>query len=162
MKLLWSVIDGTPLQILGKILSDVYVSATIKMMFKWKDDMDDTDDNDTEGEEYEHDDEEEAEEMPVIIQKIKCEPSASTSKFTPEEKKTQLTPQRQKSNTKTPPRQTSDTKTPQGKNLTPRHPKAKTPDSSLANYPKWHKETKIKGGSGQEGGSRGSPWTYEI
>ena len=84
---LWSVIDGTPLQILGKILSDVYVSATSKPMFKCKDDTDDDDDD--HGEESEDNEEEAKDKDLVLIQKIKCEPSASTSKSTPKEKKTQ-------------------------------------------------------------------------
>ena len=144
---LWSVIDGTPLQILGKILSDVYVLATSKTMFKHKDDNGNDDDH---GEESEDNEEEAKDKEPVLIQKIKCEPSASTSKSTPKENKTQSkTPQGQKQTprpsqgqkqTPRPPRQKSDTKTP---------PKAK-----------------IKGfqsqRSDQEGGSRGSFRTYEI
>ena len=106
---LWSVIDGTPLQILGEILSDVYVSATSKTMFKCKDDTDDDDDDDDDddnGEKSEDNEEEAQDKEPVLIQKIKCEPSASTSKSTPKEKKTQ-------------------SKTPPGKNWTPRPPQAK-------------------------------------
>ena len=65
---LWSVIDGTPLQILGKILSDVYVSATSKTMFKCKDDDNDDDDH---GEESEDNEEEAKDEELVLIQKNK-------------------------------------------------------------------------------------------
>ena len=108
---LWSVIDGTPLQILGKILSDVYVLATSKTMFKCKDD-DNNDDNDDHGEESEDNEEEAKDEELVLIQKIKCEPSASTSKSTPKEKKTQSKTPRQKLDTKTPPGPKADTKKP--------------------------------------------------
>ena len=65
---LWSVTDGTPLQILGKISSDVYVSATSKTMFKCKDDDNDDDDH---GEESEDNEEEVKDEEPVLIQKNK-------------------------------------------------------------------------------------------
>ena len=104
---LWSVIDGTPLQILGKILSDVYVLATSKTMFKCKDDTDDD-----HGEESEDNEGEAKDEELVLIQKIKCEPSASTSKSTPKEKKTQSKTPRQKLDTKTPTGPKADTKTP--------------------------------------------------
>ena len=109
---LWCVIDSTPLQILGKILSDVYVSATSKTMFKCKDDTDDHDSDDDHGEESEDNGEEAKDEEPVLIQKIKCEPSASTSKSTLKEKKTQSKTPRQKLDTKTPPGPKADTKKP--------------------------------------------------
>ena len=68
---LWSVIDGTPLQILGKILSDVYVLATSKTMFKCKDDDDDDDDDDDHGEESEDNEEKAKDEEPVFNTKNK-------------------------------------------------------------------------------------------
>ena len=129
------------------------------------------------GEESEDNEEEAKDKEPVLIQKIKCEPCASTSKSTPKEKKTQSKtppakirhqdpprqkldtkppqakirhqdPPRAKSQTPRPPRQKSDTKTPQG-------PKADTTDPPR---PK-SKGFKAKG-SGQEGGSRGPFRTY--
>ena len=98
--------------------------------------MDDIDDDDTEGEECEHDDEEEAEEMPVMILKIKHEPPASTSKSTPEEKKTQPAPQGKNPTARHPQGKNLTPRYPQGKNLTPRHPQGKNPRLLPCKLPK--------------------------
>ena len=62
---LWSIIDHSPLQILGKILLDVYMSATTRTMQKEQGDDDDCTDDD--------------EEEPIIIKKIEWEPGVLTS-----------------------------------------------------------------------------------
>ena len=56
---LWNIIDHSPLQILGNILLDVYISATARTMHKEHKEQDDNDDYD------------EVEEEPFLIQKLK-------------------------------------------------------------------------------------------
>ena len=60
---LWNIIGHSPLQILGNILLDVYISATARTMHKEHKEQDDNDDYDEE--------EEEVEEEPFLIQKLK-------------------------------------------------------------------------------------------
>ena len=106
---LCNIIDHSLLQILGKILSDVYMSATAKTMQKEKDD----DDND----DYSDDDEEKEE--TIIIQKIKWAPGASTSLtpvMTPTQTKTKTLAQTKtktptQTKMRTPPRQQTKTAT---------------------------------------------------
>ena len=92
---LWHAIEDTPLQILGIILSDIYITASKQTMLakdKPAGDSDD-DDNDYDYSDNDDDDDQKEEEETILIQKIKREPGALTS----------LTPTMIQ--TKTPPRQ---------------------------------------------------------
>ena len=101
---LWHAIEDTPLQILGKILSDIYISKQT-MLAKDKPVGDSDDDNDYDYSDDDDDDDQKEEEEPILIQKIKREPGALTS-LTPTTIQTK-TPPRQKTKrppmTKTPP-----------------------------------------------------------
>ena len=110
---LWHAIEDTPLQILGKILSDIYITASKQTMLAMDKPAGDSDDDDNN---YDYsdddDDDQKEEEEPILIQKIKREHGASTS-LTPTTIQTK-TPPRQKTKmspitkmppmTKTPPK----------------------------------------------------------
>ena len=102
---LWHAIEDTPLQILEKILSDIYIIASKQTMLAKDKPVGDSDDNDDDYDYSDDDDddddeeEEEEEEETILIQKIKREPGASTS-LTPTMIQTKTQP-RQK--TKMPP-----------------------------------------------------------
>ena len=87
---LWHAIEDTPLQILGKILSDIYITASKQTMLAKDKPVGDSDDDDNDDDD---DDDQKEEEETILIQKIKREPGALTS----------LTPMMIQ--TKTPPRQ---------------------------------------------------------
>ena len=95
---LWHAIEDTPLQILGKILLDIYITASKQTMLA-KDKLAGDSDDDNNDYDYSDDDDQKEEEEMILIQKIKREPRASTS-LTPATIQTK-TPPRQK--TKMPP-----------------------------------------------------------
>ena len=78
---LWHAIEDTPLQILGKILSDIYITASKKtMLAKDKPGGDSDDDDDDYDYSDDDDDDDQKEEVEtILIQKIKREPGALTS-----------------------------------------------------------------------------------
>ena len=116
---LWHAIEDTPLQILGKILSDIYITASKQTMLAKDTPVGDSDNNndDYDYSDDDDDDDQKEEEETILIQEIKREPGALTS----------LTPMMIQA--KTPPRQ--KTKTPPTTEMPPKT-KTKTHDKDKA------------------------------
>ena len=122
---LWHAIEDIPLQIVGKILLDIYITASKQTMLAKDKPVGDSDDNDNDYDysDSDDDDDQKEEEEQILIQKIKREPGALTS----------LTPMMIQ--TKTPPRQKKKTP-PMTKTKTHDKDKTKTHDKDKTNKDK--------------------------